>query len=91
MADKKIFVGNGRQVTSWKRGISICIDDVKQYATVAKNGKSYVNLSVEDLKEKNQWGKDVTVVVDTWKPGDQKPKKEGTFGPESFEEDRLPF
>jgi len=46
---------------------------------------------VEDLKEKNQWGKDVTVVVDTWKPGDQKPKKEGTFGPESFEEDGLPF
>ena len=39
MAEKKIFVGNGRQVTSWKRGISICLDDVKQYATVAKKRK----------------------------------------------------
>ena len=73
MAEKKEkAVGWGKQVTSWKRGVSVCLDDIQNYATKAKNGKFYVNLNVVDLKEPNQWGKDVSVEVDTWKPDGRK-------------------
>ena len=91
----KIFCGNGRVVNSWKRGISVCVDDIpKEYVTTSKNGKRYIRLNVVDLKQKNQWGKDVSVEVDTWKPGQnndpvvERVKK--AFGPESFEGD-IPF
>lgn len=68
MEEKKVFAGSGKIVTSWKRGISICLDDIQNYATKSKNGKFYVNLNVVDLKEPNQWGKNVSVEVNTWKP-----------------------
>ena len=29
MEEKKVFAGSGKIVTSWKRGISICLDDVQ--------------------------------------------------------------
>ena len=66
--ERKVFAGSGKIVTSWKRGISISLDDVQNYAEKAKNGKFYVRLNVIDLKQANQWGKDVSVEVDTWKP-----------------------
>lgn len=72
MDEKKVFAGSGKIVNSWKRGISICLDDVQNYATKSKNGKFYVNLNVVDLKEPNQWGKDVEVVVNQWKPDGRK-------------------
>lgn len=72
MDEKKVFAGSGKIVTSWKRGISICLDDIQNYATQSKNGKFYVRLNVIDLKQANQWGKDVSVEVDTWKPDGRK-------------------
>jgi hypothetical protein len=72
MDEKKVFAGTGKIVTSWKRGISVCLDDVQNYATKSKNGKFYVRLNVIDLKQANQWGKDVSVEVDTWKPDGRK-------------------
>ena len=73
MEDKKIYVGSGRKVNPYVRGISVCLDDIQQYATRSeKNGKFYVKLNVVDLKQANQWGKDVSVEVDTWKPDGRK-------------------
>ena len=48
--EKKVFAGSGKIVNSWKRGISICLDDVQNYATKSKNGKFYVNLNVHRLE-----------------------------------------
>ena len=73
MEDKKIYVGSGRKVNPYVRGISVCLDDIQQCATRSeKNGKFYVRLNVIDLKQANQWGKDVSVEVDTWKPDSQR-------------------
>ena len=74
MAEQRdeIRAGNGRKVNDWKRGISICLDDIQNFAEKAKNGKFYVRLNVIDLKQANQWGKDVSVEVDTWKPDGRK-------------------
>ena len=103
MAEKKEkAVGWGKQVTSWKRGVSVCLDDIQNYATKAKNGKFYVNPNVVDLKQANQWGKDVSVEVDTWKPNSTRksttevPRKYPTSNtPENFVDDsgdlQIPF
>ena len=69
---KKIYAGTGRKVNGFIRGISVCLDDVQNYATKSNNGKFYVSLDVIDLKEPNQWGKDVEVVVNQWKPDGRK-------------------
>ena len=98
MAEKKEkAVGWGKQVTSWKRGVSVCLDDIQNYATKAKNGKFYVNLNVVDLKEPNQYGKNVSVEIDTWKPDGRKstteaPRKYPTSNtPENFVDDSGDF
>jgi len=99
MDEKKVFAGMGKRVNDWKRGISVCLDDIQNFAEKAKNGKFYVRLNVIDLKQANQWGKDVSVEIDTWKPnqtprapqrGYQKPNT-----PENFIDDsgdlQIPF
>jgi hypothetical protein len=100
--DKKIYAGSGRKVNPYIRGISVCLDDIQQYAVRSeKNGKFYVRLNVIDLKQANQWGKDVSVEVDTWKPDGRKSTTEvpqkyhGSNTPENFVDDsgdlQIPF
>ena len=99
MDEKKVFAGSGKIVTSWKRGISICLDDIQNYATKSKNGKFYVNLNVIDLKEPNQWGKNVSVEVNTWKPNQTTGAPQKSYQkpntPENFVDDsgdlQIPF
>ena len=99
MEDKKIYAGSGRKVNPYVRGISVCLDDIQQYATRSeKNGKFYVRLNVIDLKQANQWGKDVSVEVDTWKPDAARksttevPRKYPTSNaPENFVDDSGDF
>ena len=72
MADeRKIFCGSGRIVNAWKRGVSICLEDIpEKFKKISdKNGKTYINLEVVDLKEPNKWGKTVSVEVNQWTPG----------------------
>lgn len=71
MSEQKIYVGGGKKKFDNLRSISVCIDDLMAYATKSKNGKSYVNLNVSDKKEADQYGKDVSVSVDTWKPNQE--------------------
>ena len=71
--EERIYVGSGRIVTAWKRGISVCVDDLEDYAVMNRNGKRYVSLNIVDRNEPNRYGKDVDVLIDTWKPGDEKP------------------
>ena len=63
----------------------------RTYATKSKNGKFYVNLNVVDLKEANQWGKNVSVEVEHWKPkettGSTTEKYQKPNTPENFVDD----
>jgi hypothetical protein len=45
----------------------------KEHITEAKNGKKYINLAINRKKDPDQYGKDLSVAVDTWKP---EPKQE---------------
>lgn len=75
MSDKKIYVGNGRKVDSQYgvfRSVSICVDDLpEQHMTKHKNGKRYIKLNIGDKQGRDEYGNDVAVTVDTWKPKDQ--------------------
>jgi len=66
----RIFCGNGKQITDWKIGISVCLDDIPQeYITRSRNGKQYINLDVCERKGgADQYGKTHSVEVNTWKP-----------------------
>jgi hypothetical protein len=77
MENKTIYVGSGK-TQSGKYGeffkVSICLSDLpKEFITEAKNGKNYINLTINRKKEADQYGKDLSVQIDSWKP---EPKQE---------------
>ena len=71
MSQEKIYVGNGRKIEGKYgafRSISICLDDLdSKYINTAGNGKRYVGLLISDKQEADQWGKDVSVTLNTYK------------------------
>ncbi len=82
MADKKIYCGNGRKITTENgvfRSLSICLDDIpEEHVTKsAKNGKRYVKLTISDMQQPNDFGNDVYVTVNTWKPNTEQSHQVG--------------
>lgn len=72
MSDQKLYVGSGK-TQSGKFGefykLSICLSDLPtEHITTGKNGKKYINLAVNKKQAPDQYGKDLSVQVDTWKP-----------------------
>lgn len=85
MSEQKIYCGSGVTKSEGWQKVSICLSDLpKEYITTAKNGKKYINLNINKKKEADQYGKDISVSVDTWKPTPQAP------APAPVEEE-LPF
>jgi hypothetical protein len=87
MENKTIYVGSGK-TQSGKYGeffkISICLSDLpKEEIREATNKKKYINLVINKKQQPDQYGKDLSVQVDTWKP---EPKQE-----QVVKEDSLPF
>ena len=76
--EKKIYVGSGKKSKDWSRKISICLTDLPKEHMFEYNGKKYIKLEVNDKKQPDQFGKDVSVSVDTWKP-EAKEEKKDTF------------
>ena len=70
--EKKIYCGSGKKEKEWARKISVCLSDILEEHTFEYNGKTYVKLNVVDKKEVDQFGKDIFLTVDTWKPDSSK-------------------
>ncbi|MEY3420095.1 MAG: hypothetical protein RIR48_375, partial [Bacteroidota bacterium] len=71
---QKIYCGSGQTKNDGWQKISICLSDLpKEYITTAKNGKKYISLNINKKKEADQYGKDLSVSVDTYKPQGQAP------------------
>lgn len=72
MPQEKIYVGSGKTQSSQYGDfykVSICLSDLPaEHITKAKNWKEYINLTVNKNREIDQYGKDLSVQVDTWKP-----------------------
>ena len=103
MSEPKIYCGRGKTMQGpygefYK--LNICLDDIPaRHLTVGKNGKHYVNLAVSNLKQADDWGNNLTITVDTWKPNKQEPRQQpkrttpeqGYANPEDFESSEIPF
>ena len=66
------YCGNGEKKNDGWLKASICVEDLKGHGNVSKNGKTYVNLNINIKDQPNQWGKDVSISIDDWKPDPSK-------------------
>jgi hypothetical protein len=89
--EKKIYCGSGRKIKDYVRAVSICLDDYPQEFINEYKGKKYIKLNVVDKKEKDQYGKDIYVTVDTWKPEPKGEPLEESHADNSEEDEDLPF
>jgi hypothetical protein len=68
----KIYCGSGKTFAGPYgdfEKVSICLDDIpNEHITKANNGKRYVNINISKKKETDQYGKNLSVIVDTWRP-----------------------
>jgi hypothetical protein len=95
---EKIYCGSGKTRSGQYGefyGISICLSDLPaEHITTAKNGKKYINLTVSKKKEADQYGNDLSVSVDTFKPEAKQEAKpvQPQYKPEvGIDGDELPF
>ncbi len=82
--EEKLFCGNGKRVTDWKIGISVCLDDIPpEFINVSeRNGKRYVNINVVENREgENRFGKTHYLEVNTWKPDRERAEAKPHYPP----------
>jgi hypothetical protein len=95
MENKTIYVGSGK-TQQGKYGeffkVSICLSDLpKEFITEAKNGKKYINLAINKKQQPDQYGKDLSVQVDTWKPEPKQDQAPVKAQPVQEDYSELPF
>lgn len=72
MSEKKIYIGNGvKQNDGWLKS-SFCLSDIPTEHMFEFNGKKYIKVNINLKDEADQYGKDVSITVDTWKPDAEK-------------------
>lgn len=64
---EKIYCGSGKTKTDTWLKITINPDKIMNYIQ-EYNGSRFVKLDVNIKREPDQYGKDVEVTVDTWRP-----------------------
>jgi len=67
MADKKIYVGNGKKKSETWFKATINVDKLKDHIKEYK-GNRIVKLDINVYGEADQYGKDVKITIDTWEP-----------------------
>jgi len=71
MEQKAIYIGSGKkQQDNWLKS-SLCLSDIPKEHVFEFNGKKYVKVNVNVKDAPDQYGKDVSITVDTWKPDAQ--------------------
>ena len=74
---KTIYAGGGKQVKGQYgtfRAITVNLSDLPKEHIFEYNGKKYIKLNVSDKQEPDNYGKDVSVSINTWKPDTEQPK-----------------
>jgi hypothetical protein len=87
MENKKTYCGSGKkQSETWMKA-TINVDKIKDHIQEFK-GSRFVKINI-NLKEADQYGKDVSISIDTWKP--EKPIQKKEEKPAQDKTDDLPF
>jgi hypothetical protein len=89
MSEKKelIRLGSGKKINDTFFGSSFCITDALANA-YEYNGKQYCNINIAVFHEADQYGKNVKVTLNDFKPGTK--KESATIAPINTKDD-LPF
>ena len=74
MKEKTIYVGSGKTMSNKWLKVTINPDKLKDYIEDYK-GNKFIRLSINIKDEADQYGKDVSVSVDTWKPEEKAVQK----------------
>lgn len=84
MSEKTIYIGNGKkQKDNWLKS-SICLDNIPKEHIFEYKGKKYIKVNINIKDEIDNFGKDVSITVDTWRPEQKEASNDN-------EEDDLPF
>ena len=84
MEEKKVYCGSGKkQNDTWIKA-TINVDKFKDHIQEFK-GHKFLRLNINIKDEADQFGKDVSISIDDWKP---EPKAESK---EDSSQDNLPF
>jgi len=80
MADKKpIYVGSGKTVSGQYgtfRNVTLKLSELKDYI-YEYQGQKLVNLTINDKKETDQFGKNVSVTINDYKPENKEAVSKG--------------
>lgn len=79
---KAIYVGSGRKMNDGWLKVTINPDKIKEHIEEF-NGNKFIRLNINIKDEADQYGKDVSISVDTWQPMKEEIQKTKT--------DDLPF
>jgi len=93
MENKKTYCGSGKkQSETWMKA-TINVDKIKDHIQEFK-GSRFVKININLKEEADQYGKDVSISIDTWKPEKPTQKKEEKPADSQIKEDKpddLPF
>lgn len=88
-AQKKIYAGSGKKRGDKWLSVTLDYDKLGEH-TFEYQGKRHVKVNININDQPNQYGKDVSVTVDTWKPDPS--KSQNAAAPQAAtESDGLPF
>ena len=86
MSEKKIYCGSGKKQNDKWFKVTINPDKFMEHVQEF-NGNKFIKLDINIKDEKDQYGKDVSISVDTWQP----PNADNTPKGSEAEDDSLPF
>jgi hypothetical protein len=90
----KIYVGRGKQ-SKYGIRVNLCLDDMCNYSKdnieKATNGKKYISLNVNNLKQEDERGNTHSVSIDTWKPEKKEESSSGKTNKTAEELEEVPW
>jgi hypothetical protein len=89
---KAIYIGSGVKKNEGWLTSSLCLTDIPKEHIFEYNGKKYVKVNINVKDDQDQYGKDVSITVDTWKPDSTvQAKKVPEPSIDDYGDDDLPF
>ena len=71
--EKTVYIGNGQKKNETWMKASICLSKIPKEHTFEYDGRKYMKVNINIKDELDQYGNNVSISVDTWKP-----EKEGS-------------
>ena len=65
--EKKIYCGSGKKRSDNWISATINLDKIKEHIQ-EYNGSKFIKVNINVKAEPDQYGKDVAITIDTWKP-----------------------